>query len=652
MERVTSETTNKRRRMRAVDRTFSKSFASYRPPEDLTVSQWAEQYRVLSRESSAESGPWNNDRTPYLVDVMDAFTDSRVRRITFVSSAQCGKSECILNMIGYIIDQDPGSTMYIQPNIDDAKKFSKLRIAPMIRDSVRLRRKVSDVKGRDSSNTTLQKAFPGGMLTMVGSNSPAALASTPVRYILGDERDRWALSAGTEGDPWKLAEARTTTYYNAKLVDVSTCTVKGASPIAEAYEQGTQERWKHQCPHCGEWHEIEFDNIKFDFDTVKAGRKTDYVIKSINWCCPGCGCLSNEDTMRGQPTKWVPDNPAALAKGHRSFWLNGFASPWQPWRKIIYAFLEARKDPRKLQVVYNTMLGKLWTDREDLEDEDAYLARREDYGTRDDGTPVDLPPGVLVLTCGVDTQDAFFSYEVVGHGFYGETFGIKKGVIMGDPNDDETWFKLDDVLDKVYKFEDGRGLTISMTCIDSGGHKTQSVYKHCRDRLSKRVFAIKGQGGDGVPFTKPPSKVNIVVNGKAVAKTFLYVLGVDAGKATIMSNLKVDEPGPKYCHFPKGEERGYDFNFFTELLSERLVQKTDRGRTRWAWERIPGVQHNEALDARNYAMAAFRILDPNLDAVSDRLRKLRVGEGANLAAPAARKKKSGVVKRREQVDEW
>lgn len=647
------ETTNKRRRLRPVDRTFARAFSNFRPPEALTVSQWAEKYRVLSRESSAEAGPWNNARTPYLVEPMDAFTDPKVRRVTMVASSQVGKSEFELNCIGYIIDQDPGSMLYIQPNLDDAKKFSKLRIAPMIRDSARLRRKVADVKSRESGNTVLQKSFPGGMLTIVGSNSPSALASTPARYILGDERDRWALSAGTEGDPWALAEARTTTYYNAKLVDVSTCTIKGASPIAAAYEQGTQERWKHQCPHCGEWHEIDFDDIKFDFDTVKAGKKTDYLIKSIEWCCPGCGCLSDEDTMRGKPTRWVPDNPAALAKGHRSFWLNGFASPWQPWTKIIYAFLEARKDPQKLKVVYNTMFGKLWEERGDLDDEDTYLGRREDYGTRDDGTPVDLPDGALVLTCGVDTQDDRLEYEVVGWGHYLESWGIKKGIIMGDPNDDEVWRRLDDVVGHVYRFENGRGLTISMTFVDSGGHKTQSVYRHCRERLHRRVFAIKGQGGDGVPFTKPPSKVKIIVNGKAVGQTWLYSLGVDAGKADVFGALKVQEAGPKYCHFPKGSERGYDLAFFNGLLSERLVMKSERGRTRWVWEKLPGHERNEALDCRNYALAAVRVLDPDMDAVEARLKAASGGEAPAKAEPKTTKRKRGVVKRSAaNTDDW
>ena len=643
---------NKGRRMRPVDRTFSKAFASYKPPESLTVSQWAERHRVLSRESSAEAGPWRNDRTPYLVEPMDAFSDPAVRHITMVASSQVGKSEFILNCIGYAIDQDPGSMLYIQPNIDDAKKFSKRRIAPMIRDCPRLKSKVADAKGRDSSNTVQEKSFPGGALSIIGSNAPSALASTPVRYVFGDERDRWALSAGTEGDPWKLADARTITYYNAKLLDVSTPTIKGSSPIVDSFDDGTQEYWSHQCPHCGAWHHIVFDDIKFTFDTVKAGRKTDYIVHTVSWCCPSCGCLSSEDEIRRQPAMWIANNPAALRKGHRSFWLNAFASPWMPWAKIVYEFLDARKDPRKLQVVYNTKLGLLWEDRGDLEDEDTFMGRREDYGTRDDGTPVELPDGVLVLTCGVDTQDDRLEYEVVGWGRYDESWGIKKGVIMGDPNDDEPWLRLDDVIDHVYRFENGRGLKIAITCVDSGGHKTQSVYRHCHERRAKRVFAIKGDGGQNKPYTKPPSKVNIVVNGRAIAQTWLYTIGVDAGKADILKGaLRVMEPGPKYCHFNKHPDAGYDFNYFAGLLSEREVTKTERGRSRVMWEKIPGHERNEPLDIRNYARAGLKIIDPDMDAVAARL---NATENKKPEQPATvQKKRRGAVRNRSAGgDEW
>ena len=185
------------------------------------MAEWADRHRRLSPETSAEAGPWRTSRTPYLREPMEAFTDPKVKKIVMVAASQVGKSELELNIIGYIIDQDPGSILYVQPSLDDARKFSRLRIAPMIRDSKALKVKVSDVRTRDSGNTILQKSFPGGMLTITGSNSASALASTPARYIIGDERDRWAISAGTEGDPWALAEARQTTFYNAKAVEVS-----------------------------------------------------------------------------------------------------------------------------------------------------------------------------------------------------------------------------------------------------------------------------------------------------------------------------------------------------------------------------------------------------------------------------------------------
>lgn len=621
---------------------------NFKPPEDLTVSEWADKYRRLSPENSAEAGPWRTTRTPYLQEVMDCFTDPKVRDIVMVAASQVGKSECILNCIGYIIDQDPGSILFVQPTLDDAKKFSRLRVAPMIRDSKKLKAKVADIKSKDSGNTILQKSFPGGMLTITGSNSASALASTPARYIFGDERDRWAVSAGTEGDPWELAKARQATFYNAKAIEVSTPTIKGASNIENGFYKGTQERWCHQCPECGEYSDIVFDRIRFEHSVTKIRGKKIYSINGpINYICPHCGCISTEEVMRKQPAKWIAANPDAYNDGVRSFWLNAFSSPWTPWEKICKKFLQAKDDPEALKVVYNTLLGELWEDRGDLADEETMMNRREDYGINADGSPVEVPEGVLVLTCGVDTQDNRLEYEVVGHGHYGETWGIRKGYIMGKPDTAEVWQQLDDVIDHVYKFKDSeRGLKISITCVDSGGHYTQNVYEACRARKNKRVFAIKGKGGDGIPFVTPPSKVPIRDNKKITC--WLYTLGVDAGKASIMSALKVQEPGPKYCHFPRGEYYGYDTYYFNGLLSEKLeLTKTNRGQ-KWVWVKIPGHTRNEALDCRDYAMAGFKIIDPDTMAVEQRLRDMPTKKPAKAPAPPQRRKS----KPAQIFDDW
>ncbi len=615
---------------------ISTAIAAFTPPEDITVSEWADKKRRLSSESSAEPGPWRTSRTPYLKEPMDAFTDPKVKLIVMVASSQVGKSELELNALGYVIDQDPSSILYIQPTIDDAKKFSKLRIAPMIRDCKSLRAKVADPKSRESGNTILQKSFPGGMLTMCGSNSASALASTPVKVVMGDELDRWAASAGTEGNPWELAKARQTTFYNAKSMAASTPTIKGKSAIEELFLEGIQERWCHKCPDCGEYHNIVFSDIRFNYDTAVVRNKKTYTVKSVLWLCPTCGSAHTEREMKNQPAIWIAENPDAYKIGNRSFWLNAFSSPWADWASLILAYLNALGNTQKLQVVYNTKFGELWEDRGDLDDEETIMGRRETY-------EAELPDGVLVLTCGVDTQDDRLEYEVVGHGRFGEKWGIKRGIIMGRPDTAEVWQQLDDIIDHQYSFANGVKLKISTTFVDSGGHYTQDVYVACRDRFYRHVFAIKGRGGEGVPYTSPPKKTNIVIKGRYIGQCWLYTLGVDAGKQAIMDSLRVREAGAKYYHFPKNQDLGYGTEFFTGLLSEKLVYKQGRQRP-WVWEKIPGHERNEALDCRNYANAAFKASGADLDAVARRLSELASGKKPTKKpkSTTTRSKKSGV----------
>lgn len=637
-----------KKELKKINCVLKRALAHFKPPENLTVDEWADKHRRLSPESSAESGPWRTSRTPYLREPMRAFTNPKIKKIVMVAASQVGKSELEANILGYIMDQDPGTVLYVHPTLDDAKKFSKLRIAPMIRDCSTLRKKVHDVKSRDSGNTILQKSFPGGMLLMAGSNAPSALASTPARYIIGDELDRWADSAGTEGDPWALAEARQATFYNAKAVEVSTPTIKGASKIETAFYQGTQERWCHQCPECGEYSEIEFDHIKFDKKCkLVKNKKTFQIIGTVYWICPKCGCLIPEETMRKQPAKWIADNPDAAVDGVRSFWLNAFSSPWTSWSKIAKQFIEADAagDLQRLKVVFNTLLGKLWEDRGDLIDEDTIMNRREDYGTKSDGSYVELPDGVLVITTGVDTQGDRFEYEVVGHGHFGETWGIERGIIPGRADTEEAWERLDDLVAHVYRYRDGTGLKTSITCVDSGGSFTQEVYEQCKKRQAKKVFAIKGRGGAGIPFVGPPTRVPIRADKKNCC--WLYVLGVDAGKEMIMSNLNVQEPGANYCHFNRREGAGYDSNYFNGLLSEKMTLVwTNRGNV-WKWIPIPGHIRNEPLDCRNYALAGFRILNPDLDALESRRRNK--GKKKEIVVQAVSKKKKNTELLR---DDW
>ncbi len=592
-----------------------KCVEKFRPPENISVSQWADRYRRLSPENSAEAGKWRTERTPYLKEIMDAFKDPKAHRIVVVSSSQVGKTEAELNMLAYAIDQDPGGIMFIMPTVDAAKEFSKRRLAPMIRDTKRLRKKIADAKSRDGDNTVLKKTYPGGMLTLVGSNAPAPLAGTPARYIFGDERDRWARDAGGEGDPWKLAEARTITFYNYKMVEVSTPTIEGKSPIVESFHTGTEEYWCVECPHCHGYVFIEFEHILYEHTAQKSNHKTNYSVEKAEFACPECGCISPESVMRGQPHKWVAKNPGAHKNGVRSFWINAFSSPWLGWKTIVLRYLEAKKDPEMLKTVYNTLFGKTWNGERFTDETDGeMMERREEYDA-------ELPEGVLCLTCGVDTQDNRLEYEIVGHGFEKENWGIQRGVIPGKPSDGDVWERLDGIIDRTYRFRDGKGLKVSCTFVDSGGHYTQEVYEQCAKRLGKRVFAIKGKDGEDRPYTDLPRKTRIIKEDRVIGEVWYYLIGVDAGKEKIMYMFG-DRDEQKW-HIPSNQGKGYDASFFNGLLSEQMVFRNNK----WKWEKIPGHNRNEALDCRNYANAAFDALKPNLHALYRRLAENTDGKG-------------------------
>ena len=627
-----------------LNKCLSQSLALFDPPRQISVSQWAKENRILT--DNAEAGPWRNERTPYLVEPMDSFSDHKINRIILVACSQAGKSEMILNCIGYLIDNDPCVIMLVEPTLGQVKKFSKLRITPLLKNTKCLKRKIRKLKSTAKvNNTVLEKEFPGGMLIMVGTQSAGDLASTPVKVAFGDERDRHKKNVGNEGDPWELIKARQVTFRKeAKNVEVSSPTVKGDSAIVSSYEEGTQALWLHKCPICGEWHEILFKDIRFTYTkTISENKKEPtYRVDLKGWACPSCGTISSEKVMKKQPQKWFHRNPEAFKEGIVSYWIKGFANGFANWSNICLAFLHAKNDPIKLQAFTNTILGELWEDRGDIGTDDEYLNRREDYGA-------ELPDGVLCLTAGIDTQDDRFEYEILGHSRYNEEYVIEYGQIIGKPNDPETWKQLDDrIFDRVFKFKNGKGLKVSLSFVDSGGHYTKDVYTETLKRRVKHVFAIKGKGGD-YPYVNLPSKVKVDY-GNRVVETYLYIIGVDAGKAQIMSSLKTQTPGANYVHFPIRPEAGCSDKYFNGLLSEHPVWKG----AKWVWEKLPGHRRNEPLDCHNYAKAAEKVLKPNYDAIENRLREVSMQNNGVVEIKQTKVKpvKRGLRTTRSFTEEW
>lgn len=611
--------------MKKVDRKtvrlFKKIATILSPPPVLTVSQWADEYRRLSPEASAEPGRWNTDRAPYQRAIMDAVNDARCEDIIIMSSAQVGKTELILNIIGYYIDYDPSPILALQPTLEMAQTFSKDRLAPMLRDTPALKGKVKDARSRDSGNTILHKTFPGGHITMVGANSAAGLASRPIKVVLMDEVDRYPASAGTEGDPIKLAEKRTTTFWNRKKIKVSTPTIKGRSPIEKEFLTSSMEEWNVPCPCCGKYQPYGWGRIHFSDVTME---------------CKFCLEHISERDWKSNPGKWVA---AKENNKKRGFHLNELASPWKHWEEIIEDFKEADRDRKqgdieKLKTFVNTALGEPWEERGEAADDNVLLSRRERYNA-------DLPDGVLLVTAGVDVQDDRFEVEITGWGKGYESWGILYKKIKCNLEQEEAWDKLEQFLDTELYFENGNSLLIAATCIDTGGHFTSEAYKFLKkmERKQKKIFGIKGMGGEGIPLINKISTNN-------VEKVRIFILGVDSGKEILMTRLKTVDEGPGYCHFPINADRGYDETYIKGLTSEQRVVSVKDNRATLKWVKKSGTR-NEPLDLRNYSTAAAEILRPDWDVLEKKIR-----QGINYMKkrpPKERQKRKGVVNSGIQV---
>lgn len=553
------------------------------PPREMTVSQWADENRVLTGAASAERGSWVT--RPYQREPMDVMSPSHpCKMVVLLSSAQMLKTECVLNFLGFIADVDPGPTLVVEPRIEDAKALSKDRVAPMFRATPSLRGKLASVKSRDSDNTTLHKAFVNGAghVTFTGAISPSGLAMRPIRYVLLDEVDRYPASAGSEGDPVSLAIMRTSEFeHNKKVVLASTPTTKGASRIELAWNQSDQREYFVPCPHCG------FFQVLCLGDGEERGLCwPEGQPELAQYRCGDCHQLIPEHrkSWMVEQGEYRAQNPTSDVPGFR---VTQLISPKRSWGTIAAEFLKAKQSPETLKSFMNTVLAELWEERHEVVvDSHALWNRCEPFAA-------EAPQGVTLLTAGVDVQADRLEVEIVGWGRDEESWSIAYHVIPGDILRPEVWAALDEILLSEFRHENGTSLRIVATCVDSG-YKDAMVLGFTRGRYSRRVYATKGRAGESAIWPRKPSRKN---------QTPFFMVGVDAAKDAIHSRLKVLEPGPSYCHFPQGR----DLEYFTQLTAERKFTRYHNGFAKHEWRKEAGAR-NEALDCRVYAYAGLHAL--------------------------------------------
>lgn len=603
------------------------AYQAFKPPEKLTLSEWADRYAFLSAESSAEGGRWHT--LPYQKGIMDAITDPKVEQVTVMKSARVGYSKILNHAIAFHIHQDPCPIMLVQPTIEDAQGYSKEEIAPMLRDTPCLKGLVSESKAKDGANTILQKQFPGGTLSMVGANSPRGFRRVSRRVVLFDEIDGYPASAGAEGDQIKLGIRRAEYYWNRSIVAGSTPTVKDFSRVERMFLQTDQRRYFVPCPDCGHMQYLKWPNIRWtDGDPSTAG-----------YCCESCGVIIPHSKKRWMVERgeWRATAPGNGKHVGFHIWAAYSYSPNATWPNLVEEFLDAKNDAEQLKTFVNTVLGETWEDEYASKVGADSLLERAAEETYQQYVP---PAEVLALTIGCDVQDDRLSLSVWGWGREEEGWLIDRVKIYGSPSRPEVWKQLDEILQKPYVNEAGEEVKVMCCAIDSGGHHTQEVYQYSRERAAMGVIAIKGMSQKGKPPLGKATKVDVDYKGKALKKgAQLFPVGVDTVKSLLFGRLKHNEPGAGYLHF--FPTIGTDY--FEELTAEKQILRFRNGYPERVWVKKSQAP-NEALDEMNYAYAALHRLYQKMDrrTIWDQLERRGDEKPKRVRAAAATPKRSFV----------
>ncbi|MBF0153244.1 MAG: phage terminase large subunit family protein [Magnetococcales bacterium] len=577
------------------------------PDPLLTVSEWADRYRILSQRASSEPGRWRTARTPYLKEIMDCLSPSSpIRRVVFMAGAQVGKTEAGNGWICYVIHQAPGPMLAVSPTVELAKRNSKQRIDPLIEESDVLRELVKPARSRDSGNTVLSKEFPGGVLVMTGANSAVGLRSMPARYLFLDEVDGYPGDVEGEGDPILLAERRSATFQRRKILVASTPNRKGISRIEREYLASDQRRFFLPCPECGEMQTLEFGHLVWE-----EGKPDTVTLR-----CEHCQTLIPEHR---KGTMLANGQWRATAQGDgrtAGFHLNSLYSPvgWFSWADAVAMYEQAQQNPDLMKGFVNTVLGEPFEEEFEAPDWQRLYDRREEYRIGS------IPPGVVFLTAGADVQKDRIEVEVVAWGRSRESWSIDYFVLDGDTARPEVWRQLERVLEKEYRHPSGQSLSIRVMCVDSG-YATQDVYAWVRQhpqavwgpagavaRQPCTVVAVKGQDRD----TALLLSVSKADSGPRKRGLKVWSVGGPVAKGELYRWLKLDRPTdeemregigfpPGYCHFPQ-----YNEEFFKQLTAERLVTRIVKGFPVATWEKEAN-RRNEALDCRVYARSAASI---------------------------------------------
>ncbi|MFW6030988.1 MAG: phage terminase large subunit family protein [Myxococcota bacterium] len=613
----------------------------FAPVEKLSLLEYAEKYRRWPN-----GAPYRVAEVPHLVEILEAYSDPAVEEITVKKPSQSGATEgLILNGIAYHMDLDPLGMLVVIPSVDEAEKWSKKKLRPMVDNSPRLRGKLEH-GARKSSNTILEKAFPGGSLGIIGSNSGRGFRAITVGRVFSDDVNGWDDTAGSgpknEGDQVTLIRRRTDRIPDRKLVWVSTPTYVDAR-IDRLYD-GMERRGRlHvRCPQCDElqvlrwggsdesygmkWEseDVEDDYVEKPGEVLRDG--TVHRPSTAYYVCAENGCMIEEEekeTLIREAEYLAEDGRPVRLPGYRKlgYWFSGLdlIMTGSEWPKMVREFLEVVDDPDALRAWYNLVLAESWEDRGETVDPDSLATRLADYGA-------EVPDGVGIITAFVDVQVNRIELQVQGFGIREESWVLAHYRIYGDPERPEVWQRLEGLRKRSWMHASGRPMHIQIMGVDAG-YLPSTVYDYVRGKEGEGVYAFDGQGGKRSYVVQARRRPN-------QAGVRPWKIAVDTFKDLLFRRLRIQQPGPGYIHFvsrPKEEQPpegavvvdlGMDREYFEQAEGEEVKWERSAGQLRRRYVERPG-KANEFIDLHVGCLAGLHIIPGVREQLPDLVERAR-----------------------------
>lgn len=457
------------------------------------MAEWQDQNRVLPK-GSAEPGPWRTSRTPYLKAILDAAISPRYKRIVIMMGSQMGKTECLLGIMGYKLDVDPGPIIFVSASAQLAESVSNNRFMPMVLSTPALDEKLDK---RKTKNKVREKIVGGQRVGFTTAGSAIELSSHPAQMVLLDERDRMSADVDGEGDPVTLAEARVTTYADGRVIVASTPTLEGASPIWDLFVGGTQSRWVWPCPECLTPFAPEFALLQWSEKATPQQAK-----RSARLACPHCGALIEDRHRASMNAAGRFEVTGDAESDTASFWVSGLCSPWRSWGAAASAWIEAVRsgEPGRAQAVKNTVFGELFLLEGERPTTEAVTGLVGAYSQGD------VPAEARAVTAGVDMQADRLVYAVRAWGPKSTSWLIHHGEIYGETDQQQVWEQLAELLAADYGH-----LKMRLMLVDSG-FRPDAAYAFAR-RFPGRVYPSKGHDTQAKPVNI--ARLDVDAKGKA-----------------------------------------------------------------------------------------------------------------------------------------